>query len=75
MCKVILNDANKNVEFIIYNHLFSKNNYKFTVSQLVEELRQYNLELSQEFVQTEVDAFIQSGLVNQSFRSYSVCGR
>lgn len=75
MCKVILNDANKNVEFIIYNHLFSKNNYKFTVAQLVEELRQYNLELSQEFVQTEIDTFIQSGLVDQGFRRYSVCGR
>ena len=41
MCKVVVNDANKNVEFIIYNHLFSKEKYEFTISELVEDLHQY----------------------------------
>ena len=75
MCKVIVKDSNKNVDFIIYNHLFSRNNYKFTVNELVNELKLYNLELSTEYVQKEIDDFIKSGLVNQSFRSYSICGR
>ena len=42
---------------------------------MVNELKQYNLELSTEYVQKEIDDFIKSGLVNQSFRSYSICGR
>ena len=75
MSKVIVKDSNKNVDFIIYNHLFSRNNYKFTVNELVNELKQYNLELSTEYVQKEIDDFIKSGLVNQRFRSYSICGR
>lgn len=75
MCKVVINDAKRDAEFIIYNHLFSKANYRFTVSQLVEELQEYNLNLSQEYVQTEINGFVQSGLVNQNFRFYSTCAR
>lgn len=75
MCKVVLKESVDNTGFIIYNHLFSKNSYKFTTSQLVNELQQYNLHLSQERVQREIDEFIRSGLINQNFRSYSICGR
>ncbi len=75
MCKVVLKESVDNTGFIIYNHLFSKNSYKFTTSQLVNELQQYNLHLSQERVQKEIDGFVKSGLVNQNFRSYSICGR
>lgn len=75
MCKVVLKESVDNTGFIIYNHLFSKNSYKFTTSQLVNELQQYNLHLSQEKVQREIDEFIRSGLINQNFRSYSICGR
>ena len=75
MCKVVVNDSRSHVDFIIYNHLFSRDSYRFTISQLVEELRDYNLELSQEYVQMEIDYFVQSGLVNQNFRFYSTCNR
>lgn len=75
MCKVIVKDSVQNVDFIIYNHLFSKDTYRFTVNDLVQELCQYNLELSPEFVQGKIDTFVKSGLVNQNFRSYSICGR
>ena len=73
MCKVIIKDSSQNIEFIIYNHLFSKNTYRFTIGQLVQELRQYNLDLPQDFVQNEIDFFVKSGLINQNFRYYSVC--
>ena len=75
MCKVVMKDSVGNIEFIIYNHLSSKNTYRFTVAQLVDELHQYNLDLSPEFVQKEINTFVKSGLVNQNFRSYSICGR
>lgn len=70
-----MKDSAQNIDFIIYNHLFSKDTYRFTVNDLVEELHQYNLELSADFVQREIDTFVRSGLVNQNFRSYSICGR
>ena len=75
MCKVVVSNSEENIEFIIYNHLFSKDDYSFTVSQLVEDLHQYGLNLTPEYVQTEINFFIQSGLVNQNFRSYSIYGR
>lgn len=76
MCKVVVKDSKRNVEFIIYNHLFSKDtSYRFTVKQLVSELRQYDLEVSSEYIEEEVNSFVKSGLVNQNFRCYSVCGR
>ena len=76
MCRVLVKEAQKNVDFIIYNHLFSKDSsYTFTITQLVTELRQYNLELSSEDVEKEVNYFIKAGLINQNFRCYSVCGR
>ena len=76
MCRVLIKDPKKNVDFIIYNHLFSKDlSYIFTVKRLVAELRQYNLDVSSEYVEKEVDSFIKSGLIIQKFRCYSVCGR
>lgn len=75
MCKVVLKDPLDNIGFVIYNHLFSKISYKFTISQLVNELRQYHLYLSQEMVQREIDRFVKAGLLYQNFRSYSTCGR
>ena len=76
MCRVLIKDPKKNVDFIIYNHLFSKDlSYTFTVKQLVAELCQYNLDVSSEYVEKEVDSFIKSGLIIQKFRCYSVCGR
>ena len=52
MCKVLVKEAQKNVDFIMYN-----------------------LELSSEDVEKEVNYFIKAGLINQNFRCYSVCGR
>lgn len=76
MCKVLVKDSNKNVDFIIYNHLFSQDSsYTFTVEQLFGELQKYNLGITIEYVKEEVDNFIKSGLINQKFRCYSVCGR
>lgn len=76
MCKVLVKDSKKDVDFIIYNHLFSKDSsYRFTIEQLVTELRRYNLEVSSEYVEKEVNSFIKSGLVDQNFRCYSVSGR
>ena len=76
MCKVLVKDSNKNVDFIIYNHLFSQDpSYTFTVEQLVLELHRYKLDISTEYVKKEIDSFIKSGLINQKFRCYSVCRR
>lgn len=52
MCKVLVKDPKKDVDFIIYNHLFSKDpSYTFTVGQLVLELRRYKLDISTEYVE------------------------
>lgn len=63
MCKVVLDNPKENVDFIFYNHLFSIFNYRFTINQLTEDLKQYNLTLSKEYVQEKVSDFIRLGLV------------
>lgn len=76
MCRVVIKDVEKNVDFIIYNHLFSKDiSYRFTAVQLKNELLQYNLEVSLDYIEDTIHSFIQAGLINQNFRCYSVCGR
>lgn len=73
MCKVLVDNSVENIDFIIYNHLFSNNAAKFTVPQLTQELKQYNLTLTCDFVQGEINDFVRLGLLKQNFRSYSVC--
>lgn len=74
MCKILIKDSRKDADFIIYNHLFSQDlSYTFTINQLVEELRIYNLEVSAEYIKREVENFIKSGLIIQKFRCYSIC--
>lgn len=75
MCRVVVKDSKQDAEFIIYNHLFSRPEYQFTISKLVEDLQAYNLNLSEEDVQAEIDGFVQSGLINQNFRCYTTCRR
>lgn len=75
MCRVVVRDSKKDKEFIIYNHIFSKDYYSFTIPQLVQDLKQYNLELTADYVQTEINIFIRSGLIKQNFKKYTVCGR
>ena len=75
MCKVILGDLNNQFSFIIYNHLFSQNKYKFTIPELIDDLKQYNLEFSAADVEKEIRRFIKSGIVKPNFRTYSICER
>ena len=75
MCRVVISNSKREAEYIIYNHLFSKKNYRFTIPQLVGELQEYKLNLSQEYVQAEIDEFVEAGLIHQKFRTYSTCSR
>lgn len=74
MCKVIVKNIDNNVGFVIYNHLFSKEKYGyvFTTEGLRKELRQYNLNLSTNAVQQEVDSMIKAGLVSQTYKGYGI---
>lgn len=73
MCRVVVNNSKKDADFIIYNHLFSKENYRFTISQLTEELQEYNLNLSKKCVQKKIEEFVRAGLIKQNFRYYTTC--
>lgn len=77
MSKILIKKPNENIDFIIYNHLFSQDiSYTFTIDQLVSELnKKYKLSLTTEYVKNQVDEFIKSGLINQRLKCYSVCER
>lgn len=73
MCKVIVKEPEKNIGFIIYNHLFSNDaTYNFTVDQLAEELKQYNLDLHRNVVKREVDEYVRAGNLRLRVDGYSI---
>ena len=73
MCQVIIADVEKNKEFIIYNHILSKQNCDFTITQLTKELKQYDLNLTNEYVNyVIINKFIRNGLVQQYYNRYVV---
>lgn len=74
MCRAIVKNTDNNVGFIIYNHLFSKKKYGhvFTTEGLRRELRQYNLNLSTDAVQRQINSMVKAGLVSQFYKGYSI---
>lgn len=71
MCQVIIKDVEKNKDFIIYNHILSKSKCNFTIAQLTIELQQYNLYLTDEYVNyVIINKFIRNGLVRQYYDGY-----
>ena len=73
MCQAIIEKSNQNVDYIIYNYLFSKNDYSFTIDELVDALKDYNLNLKKEFVKKTIDSYIDIGLIVEGVSSYYVC--
>lgn len=74
MCKVIVKNVYNNIGFIIYNHLFSKKKYGyvFTTEGLRRELRQYNLNLSTDEVQRQINSMVKAGLLSQTYKGYGI---
>ena len=64
--------VNEEQDFIFYNHIFSRGKSKFTVKQLQEELKTYNLFLSLDDIQMKVDRFIEMVLLDQNFKEYKI---
>ena len=71
MCKVVIKKPEERVGFIMYNHLYTRNDDSFTVPQLTSELKQYHLNLTPEEVQREIDSFLCDGLVTRNFNGYT----
>lgn len=63
--KINTNAVKDNIQFVIYNHIFSKRKYIFTESQLLHELEQYNLFLSEEDIRDIIKEFMRTGLLYQ----------
>lgn len=71
MCKVVVENPQEKVGFIMYNHLYNRDKASFTVPELTKELRRYNLDLTDDIVQKEVDSFLCDGLVMRKFSGYT----
>jgi len=70
MCKVILEKDNQNIDFIIYNLLFARSNYSFTIDKLLEELKSYDKQISKLTIQVKINSLIREGLVRQKLEEY-----
>lgn len=70
MCKVILKNDSKNIDFIIYNLLFAENEYYFTTKKLLEEVRNYYPLISEDIIQTKIDLLMSEGLIRKKVEIY-----
>ena len=71
MCKVIVKEPEKNIQFIIYNHLYSRNGTSFTVDELKKELnQQYHLEIEEPVLNIEIGDMIRNGIVTRGVNCY-----
>lgn len=70
MYQVVIDKPKEKAGFIIFNHLYSREQDTFTIQSLAEELLQYHLELSQSELQTEINMLIEDGVVSQRVGYY-----
>lgn len=70
MCKVIIGCPEKKAGFIIFNHLYSRSSEMFTLQDLLHELLQYGLNISEKELQKEIDLLIEDGAVSQRVGHY-----
>lgn len=70
MCKVIVEKPNSNVGFILYNHLFSREDEFFTLDELEHELKQYHVNVGKDVIRTEINSMISAGMVVQRVENY-----
>lgn len=70
MTKLRIKVSKDNAPFIIYNHLFVKEEL-FTIDELKAELlEQYGLDVDKNFIKSEIEEYLKSGLVVHSFDKY-----
>ena len=72
MCKVIIKEPKKNKTFILYNHLYSRENSKFTETEIKDELLQkYHLNMTIAEIKHELIEMIRNGLIIRNVNGYS----
>ena len=71
MCKVIVKEPKKNAGFIIYNHLYSRNEASFTLDILKRELdQQYHLVVEESALKIEIANMLKKGIVTRCVGGY-----
>ena len=71
MCKVFIGEAEKRLGFVLYNHLYAREQSDFTTRDLIPELKKYNLDITQENLQKEIDDLVTNGIVSQRVGHYT----
>ena len=65
MCKVIVRETNKDIDFILFNHLYSRKGIEFTIPDLIKELEVYHIHFSDKDIQDEIDDYLKRGFVSR----------
>lgn len=72
MCKVLIKDTKENINFIIYNVIFSKKKI-FTEDEVLKEINNlYDLNLTLDDIKKEFSFYVQVGLITEHINGYSV---
>lgn len=70
MCKVIVDNSCDNEMFILYNHLYAREENSFTIKDLSKELKRYNITLDDKTLELEMNNMVKNGIVSRGVDTY-----
>ncbi len=62
MCKVIVKEPEKHIGFILTNHLYSRKPRTFTIAEIIEEMKQYNIVNKDKEIIAEINDLLKNRL-------------
>lgn len=74
MCKVLVKEPKKKIGFIVCNHLYQREKKDFTLSEIVEELGRYHVDVDESMMRSILGSYIENGRVYQTPGKYVYVG-
>ena len=73
MTKLLVKVSDKNKSFVLYNHLFARENKIFTIDEIHQELIDlYSLDVDMSWLRYEIEDYLNCGLVMHHFNKYEI---
>lgn len=74
MCKILFEEEEieNNIGIILYNYLFSKSYYQFTLKKLYKDLMDLGIHIEEKIIKKRIHDLLVAGLLIQSLDGYSI---
>ena len=72
--KVIVKNPEKNIGFILCNHLCQRSQKDFTLKDVISELKQYHIKNKDKEIQNELTELVDSGILLRTVNGFVMSG-